>query len=331
VDMWTSGKVPFAQKRKFPVRDMRASPAGRLFCRLPAVCPRGPFRCDRLNARCDGVSGSQSQIIDPGLLLLAYRSGIFPMADARDDPEIYWVEPRLRGILPLDGFHCSHSLARTLRRGRFEVTCDTAFAQVLAACAAPRPGLEPDDPDDPDDETAGTWISERIEATYLALHARGQAHSVECWQTGADGARALVGGLYGVGFDRVFCGESMFSRVPDASKVALAWLVAALRLGGVELLDCQFMTGHLASMGAVEISQSDYLGRLHRAQRNEQDDQSGCAGAGAGAASGAGASAGAGAALSLPEAFGALLATAKSCGLSSSPGKLIAQSFTHTS
>ncbi|NBC35042.1 leucyl/phenylalanyl-tRNA--protein transferase [Novosphingobium sp. FSY-8] len=290
-------------------------------------------------------------IIDPTLLMNAYRSGIFPMADSRDDPEVYWIEPRLRGILPLDGFHCSRSLARTLKRGRITVTCNQAFEAVMEECAAPRPpkeGEEEDDFDDlddldPGDSASGTWISHRIAATYHQLHRLGHAHSIECWIDAPDGTRQLVGGLYGVGFDRVFCGESMFSRVPDASKVALAWLVAALRIGGADLLDCQFMTGHLSSLGAVEISQAEYLTRLYRAQRPEgaeyraptmdmgqagDSTQSGAAGA-AGAC-GAGASWDAGA-LSLPDAFGALLAAAKSSGFSSSPGKLIAQSLTQTS
>ena len=255
------------------------------------------------------VDAPTKDIIDPSLLLLAYRTGIFPMADARDDPEIFWVEPKLRGILPLDGLRCAHSLARTLRRGRFTITCNAAFDAVIDACAAPRPS--------PDPESGGTWISERIAASYRALHRIGSAHSIECWQDGA-----LVGGLYGVGFDRVFCGESMFSRATDASKVALCWLVAALRIGGAELLDCQFITSHLASLGAIEITQADYLARLQHAQRR---DQSGSAGAGA-AGSGA-----AGAALVLPAAFDALLAAAKSSGFSSSPGNFIAQSLTHTS
>lgn len=246
-----------------------------------------------------------TQRLDPELLLLAYRSGIFPMADTRDDPEVFWVEPKMRGILPLDGFRCSRSLARTLRRGRFTVTCNTAFAQVIEACAAPRRT--------PEDAEGETWISHRIAAAYRDLHAAGYAHSVECWMDGA-----LVGGLYGVGFDRAFCGESMFSRVPDASKVALAWLVAALRQGGFALLDCQFITPHLASMGAIEISQTRYLEMLSLAKG--PPPYSGAAGAGS-----------AGAAASLPAAFGALLAAAKSAGFSSSPGNVIAHSFTHTS
>lgn len=247
--------------------------------------------------------------IDPGLLLRAYRSGIFPMADSRDDAEVFWVEPRQRAILPLDGFHLSTSLARTLRRGRFAVTCNADFAGVMRACAAPR-----------QTEGGETWISHRIEESYRQLHALGHAHSIECWQDGA-----LAGGLYGVQFDRVFCGESMFSRVRDASKVALACLVAALRLCGTQLLDCQFITAHLASLGAVEIPQRAYLERLRRAQR-PYSAGAGAAGAADGDGDGLGAAAAAG---TLPEGFAALLAGAASS--SSSPGNFIAQSLTQTS
>ncbi len=262
-----------------------------------------------------------ASIIDPDLLLLAYRSGIFPMADARDDPEIFWVEPRMRAVLPLDGLRVSRSLARTLRRGRYRVTCNAAFEQVIAACAAPRA--------DPPD----SWISARIAASYRLLHARGDAHSVECW----DG-EALVGGLYGVGFGRVFCGESMFSRATDASKVALVWLVAALRRGGCELLDCQFMTDHLASLGAVEITQEAYVARLRDAQRGEGDAD------GVGFVTGVAVAKGdavadvdvvaadaEAVAAGLPAGFAALLAEAAAAGVSSSPGNFIAQLFTQTS
>ncbi|MGD9664304.1 MAG: leucyl/phenylalanyl-tRNA--protein transferase [Novosphingobium sp.] len=184
--------------------------------------------------------------------MTAYRSGIFPMADSRDDTELFWIEPRERAILPLDGFHCSRSLAKVLRKGTFTVTCNAAFREVVEACAAPRP-------DHPE-----SWISDRIARSYAALHEFGNAHSVECWQDGE-----LVGGLYGVGFDRVFCGESMFSKATNASKVALAWLVASLRMARVELLDCQFMTDHLATMGAVEITQQEYLDLLQAAQSKD--------------------------------------------------------------
>jgi len=235
------------------------------------------------------------------------------MADAREDPEVFWVEPRRRAILPLDGFHCSHSLAKVLRRGSFEVTCNRAFERVIVECAAPRR------------DEGETWISGRIESSYVELHRRGIAHSVECWQQGE-----LVGGLYGVGFDRVFCGESMFSRRTDASKVALAWLVAALRRAGGELLDCQFMTDHLASMGAVEISQSEYLERL-RAAQIPTEGVAAAAGLGAGEAAGAGADEGLAAGAGLPSGFAALLADAAGAGLSSSPGNFIAQSLIQTS
>ncbi|HUQ14065.1 MAG TPA: leucyl/phenylalanyl-tRNA--protein transferase [Novosphingobium sp.] len=248
--------------------------------------------------------------IEPELLMLAYRSGVFPMADAHDDPQVFWVEPRRRAILPLDGLRVSRSLARTLRRGRFEVTCNAAFDAVIAACAEAA------------SDRAETWISGRIAASYRALHRASAAHSIECWQGGE-----LVGGLYGVGFDRAFCGESMFSRVPDASKVALAWLVAALRRGGATLLDCQFMTDHLASLGAVEISQKRYLALLRAAQAG--------VGAAEGVAAGAGEAGGAaladGAGLGLPDGFAALRGDAFATGLASSPGKLIAQFLTQTS
>jgi leucyl/phenylalanyl-tRNA--protein transferase len=268
------------------------------------------------------MAREEPQIIPPELLLRAYRAGIFPMADSRDDPEIYWVEPRMRAILPLNGFHLSHSLARTLRRDRFRVTCNAAFDAVIDQCAAPRPDAEE------------SWISMRIRDSYRQLHRIGAAHSIETWMTGADGVERLVGGLYGVGFARVFCGESMFARAPDASKVALAWLVAALRFGGAELLDCQFTTPHLASLGAVELPQSDYLALLAHASRPFSPDEhalyrGGAASTGASsppaesaAVSGAGAL--------LPLGFAAL-AEAAAAGSSSSPGNFIAQSLTQTS
>jgi len=266
-------------------------------------------------------------IIPPDLLMAAYRSGIFPMSDSRDDPEIFWVEPRHRAILPLDGFYCSHSLARTLRRGKMRVTCNQAFAQVMEECAAPRPS-----------EGGESWISHRIAASYLHLHQLGHAHSIECWQDDR-----LVGGLYGVQFDRVFCGESMFSRVSDSSKVALAWLVASLQRCGSELLDCQFLTDHLASLGALEISQSHYLRLLSIAQRpysaasagvgeRAGGDAAGVADDGAAGASGeAAADAFAAGTLALPEGFAAVLGDAEAAGLASSPGNFIAQSLTQTS
>lgn len=182
------------------------------------------------------------------LLLMAYRSGIFPMADSRDDEELYWVEPRERAVIPLEGLKVSRSLAKAIRQDRFRVTCNADFDAVIDACAAPRPG-HPE-----------SWISNRIAASYRTLHLAGHAHSIECWN-----GDTLVGGLYGVGFDRAFCGESMFSHASDASKVALVWLVALLRRAGYQLLDCQFMTDHLASLGAVAMSRETYLARLAEA------------------------------------------------------------------
>ena len=276
-------------------------------------------------------SPHQPSPIPPDLLLLAYRSGIFPMADSRDDPEVFWVEPHTRAILPLGGFHCSRSLARALRRGRYRVTCNMAFARVMEQCAAPRRATN-------NGEGGESWISARIMASYLELHRLGHAHSLECWQPASDGTDRLVGGLYGVGFDRVFCGESMFSRASDASKVALAWLVAALRRCGAELLDCQFTTPHLASLGTVEVSQARYVELLRLAQRPYAAGAALGEGAALGAALGEGAALGAGtvgaglatgAPLALPAGFAALLASAGNS--SSSPGNFIAQSLTQTS
>ena len=258
-------------------------------------------------------------------MLSAYRVGIFPMAEARDDPDVFWVEPRRRAILPPGGFHCSRSLARALRRGRTTVTCNEAFAAVLAACAESRT----------DAEGGETWINARLAATYAALHAAGHAHSIEVW-AGEGEDRRLVGGLFGVGFARVFCGESMFSRVPDASKIALAWLVVALRLAGTELLDCQFMTPHLASLGAVEISRAAYQRRLIHAQRAEPGDYAGGASSLATGGGGVASAPGAAGVAAWPEgAAGDLRAglpgVLKSLASSSSPGNFIAQSLTQTS
>lgn len=237
--------------------------------------------------------------IEPGLLILAYRSGIFPMSDARDDPDVFWIEPRIRAILPLDNFHLSKSLARSLRRETFEVTCNEAFSQVIEECARPRSTDE-----------GQSWISHRIQESYENLHSLGHAHSIECWQIDAKGRRTLAGGLYGVGFDRVFCGESMFAKASNASKVALAWLVAAMQRAGSELLDCQFLTPHLASLGAVELSQKRYLAMLKHAQRSDSES---CP------------------ALSVSQGYGALLEDAERAGFAASPGKFIAQSLTQTS
>jgi leucyl/phenylalanyl-tRNA---protein transferase len=179
------------------------------------------------------------------MLLKAYAGGIFPMADRRDSPEVYWVEPEKRGVLPLDGFHLSRSLSKVLRSGRYETTANRAFVEVVRLCAEAAP------------DRASTWINDQIEAAVSLLHSAGHAHSVECWEDGQ-----LVGGLYGISLGRAFFGESMFSRATNASKVALAHLVARLRVGGYDLLDCQFLTAHLARFGALEISKDDYKSLL---------------------------------------------------------------------
>jgi leucyl/phenylalanyl-tRNA--protein transferase len=182
--------------------------------------------------------------LDPRILLQGYASGIFPMADSRDAADLFWVEPRNRAIIPLHKFHLSRSLRRTLRSGRFIVTRDEDFAGVIAACA----------------EREETWINAELERAMLALHGSGHAHSIEVWREDR-----LVGGLYGVKLGRAFFGESMFSRVTDASKVALAWLVARLTAGNFTLLDCQFMTDHLASLGAISVPREAYVALLSAA------------------------------------------------------------------
>jgi leucyl/phenylalanyl-tRNA--protein transferase len=183
--------------------------------------------------------------LDPKLVLGAYTMGVFPMADARDAESVYWVEPRRRAILPLDGFHLSRSLRKTILADRFRVTADGAFGDVLRLCA------------ESVENRPETWINASIEQVFGQLHAMGYAHSIECW----DGER-LAGGLYGLALGRAFFGESMVSRAPDGSKVAIAALVARLKAGGFTLLDCQFMTDHLASLGAVEIDRADYVALL---------------------------------------------------------------------
>ena len=195
--------------------------------------------------------------LDPELLLRAYTVGVFPMADSRDAPSVYWVEPKVRAVLPLDGFHLSKSLRKSLLSGRFETTANLAFAEIVALCAASA------------DNRPDTWINQQIARAVDVLHAQGNAHSIETWEDGE-----LVGGLYGISLGRAFFGESMVSRATDASKVALAHLVARLRCGGFTLLDCQFMTDHLASLGAVEVSRSDYLSSLDAAVSSLSDDGS---------------------------------------------------------
>jgi leucyl/phenylalanyl-tRNA--protein transferase len=179
--------------------------------------------------------------LTPEILLAAYAAGIFPMAESADDPELFWVEPRRRGILPLDAFHVARRLRRVVRQRIFEIRCDSAFKEVVLGCA------------EASEKRPNTWINDEIVRLYTALFTRDAAHSVECWRDGA-----LAGGLYGVSIGAVFFGESMFSRESEASKVALVHLVARLRLGGYRLLDTQFLTPHLANFGGVEISRAHY-------------------------------------------------------------------------
>jgi leucyl/phenylalanyl-tRNA--protein transferase len=192
---------------------------------------------------------SRRQIeITPELMLRAYRAGLFPMAEGRETPRLYWLDPERRGVIPLDAFHLPRRLRRTVLGGPYTVTADACFERVIAACAAPAPGRE------------DTWINPEIEGLFTALHRMGHAHSVETWE-----GEALVGGLYGVSLGGAFFGESMFSRARDASKVALVHLVARLRLGGYRLLDAQFQTSHLAQFGTQEIPRADYKRRLAHA------------------------------------------------------------------
>jgi leucyl/phenylalanyl-tRNA--protein transferase len=190
--------------------------------------------------------------LTPELVLAAYARGLFPMAERRDDPHLYWVSPEKRGIIPLDDFHVPRRLARTVRSGKFTVTTDRAFVQVMQGCAAPAAGREE------------SWINTEILRLYTALAASGHAHSVECWQDGK-----LAGGLYGVKLGAAFFGESMFSRERDASKVALVRLVELLRRDGFTLLDTQFITAHLAGFGALEVPRERYLTLLEKALSQE--------------------------------------------------------------
>ena len=197
---------------------------------------------------------SASSEITPEVLLRAYACGIFPMAESADDPSLFWVEPEIRGVIPLDGFRIASRLARTVRTDVFTITVDHAFKAVIAGCAAPQPGRD------------DTWINKRIRDLYVGLHDLGHAHSVEVWQNDD-----LVGGLYGVSLGKAFFGESMFHRARDASKVALVHLVARLISGGFELLDTQYVTDHLRSFGAVEIPRRRYITLLDKALEGEAD------------------------------------------------------------
>jgi len=183
-------------------------------------------------------------ILTPELLLHGYSIGIFPMAEHRDDPEIFWVDPKRRGILPLDGFHISRSLARRMRKPDVRVTLNTAFDDVLAGCS----------------DRADTWINDEISRLYKTLHRSAHAHSLEVWY-----GDTLAGGVYGVALGGAFFGESMFSRSVNGSKIALACLTTHLHVSGFKLFDTQFITPHLSSLGAVEISRGAYLTRLQMA------------------------------------------------------------------
>ena len=187
-------------------------------------------------------------------LLSCYARGVFPMAEARDDPRIFLLNPDERGVIPLDQFHAPRSLRRVVRRDAFHVTVNRCFASVVSACAAPGPGREE------------TWINAPIERLYAEMHAQGHAHSIECWKDGE-----LAGGLYGVTLGGAYFGESMFSRETDASKVALTHLVARLKAGGFQLLDAQFTTAHLERFGARTIPRRAYLRTLTSAVSKEAD------------------------------------------------------------
>jgi leucyl/phenylalanyl-tRNA--protein transferase len=192
--------------------------------------------------------------ITPQVLLKAYACGIFPMAEAADDPAIYWIEPQARGILPLDAVHVPKRLKRTVRQDVFEVRVDTDFHGVIEGCGAARPGRET------------TWINDKIRRLYSELYDLGHCHTIECWREGR-----LVGGLYGVELGRAFFGESMFSTETDASKVALVHLVARLIAGSFVLLDCQFVTEHLRQFGTVEIDRPAFHARLDLALKARAD------------------------------------------------------------
>jgi leucyl/phenylalanyl-tRNA--protein transferase len=213
--------------------------------------------------------------ITPQVLLKAYACGIFPMAESAEDNALYWIEPERRGILPLDRVHVPKRLARTIRQGAFEIRVDNDFETVIEGCAAPRPGRR------------STWINGRIRTLYRELFALGHCHTVEVWQDGV-----LAGGLYGVHLGRAFFGESMFSKARDASKIALVYLVARLVYGGFTLLDTQFVTGHLARFGAIEVSRDEFQRLLEGALGGGVAQGSGSGSGGGGAAASAGASPG---------------------------------------
>lgn len=192
--------------------------------------------------------------ITPALLMRGYAMGVFPMSEHRDDPEIFWVDPKRRGVFPISDFHISRSLARRMRKGGFRVSLNEAFDQVLDGCA----------------DREDTWINEKIYSLYMDLHETAQAHSLEVWNE----KDKLIGGVYGVTLGAAFFGESMFSRATDASKIALAFLTTHLHNTGFTLFDTQFITPHLASLGAIEIPRAQYLDQLSEAITKAADIQS---------------------------------------------------------
>jgi leucyl/phenylalanyl-tRNA--protein transferase len=197
---------------------------------------------------------AQSVEITPEILLRAYAAGVFPMAEDAEDDELHWYDPKRRGVFPLDGFVVARSLAKAIKAEKFDIRVDHDFFAVLAGCAESKPGREK------------TWINGRIAQIYGELFARRFVHTIEAWQ-----GDELVGGLYGVALNGGFFGESMFHRATDASKICLTYLVARLNRGGFVLLDTQFITPHLASLGAVEISRADYRQRLRKALQTPAD------------------------------------------------------------
>lgn len=191
------------------------------------------------------------------LLLSAYMQGIFPMAESADADDVFWVDPDERGVFPLDQFHVPKKLARKIRSEPFDLRINTAFREVVLKCAEPTQSVD----------RQNTWINELILERYCELHELGYAHSIECWQDDK-----LVGGLYGVAINGAFCGESMFHSVTDASKVALVYLVARLKVGGFMLLDTQFVTDHLSQFGAIEIPRAEYRAQLSKALEIDTTD-----------------------------------------------------------
>src|ERR1700690_643728 len=262
---WDSGSSPPWPRSSRPASSaIPAMPAPGSCCGFAASTSPRPGPMARVQASGGGLHpailrsmtsrDSAASEITPEVLLRAYACGIFPMAESADDPTLFWVEPEMRGVIPLDGFRIASRLARTVRSDAFTVTVNTAFKATIAGCAAPQAGRE------------DTWINKRIRDLYVGLHGIGHAHSVEVWQNDD-----LVGGLYGVSLGKAFFGESMFHRARDASKVALVHLVARLIAGGFELLDPQYVTEHLRSFGAIEVPRRRYTALLDKALKGEAD------------------------------------------------------------